>query len=338
MNRHIAISLVIVVLIFFVSFFIFFKTHNSINNEEFKHPVRVLFITDENYVMPVTTAIRSIAANKNKETQIEINIIGVDLSDIGMKKLFKENKKNIKINIINVPLDYLQGLPGGEDCKKIVSKADNAKFFLTSILKDKDKILYLDGDVIILKDLSEFYNIDLADNYIAAVDDWQTNWGENSKDRYFNNGIMLLNLKKMREDNIDAKLLNAKRNDKKKRFVTQDAYNKIMKSKIVFLPLTYNTFAPEFDNMLVHYMVQEVLGENFDPKLYPYDSAEDYRKNVVAIHYCGWNNIKPWWGVDFSTKTNRIWYKYAPLDFWIGCMQGKCKIPYRTSRKKRNIF
>ena len=329
MNKRI-FYIVTIILLSFIILFLFIKKNkiNNTNEEEFKNPVNILFITDNNYVMPVTTTIRSIIANKNKQTQIQITIIGVDLSYYSILKLQKIAKKDVKVELIDIESTYLKNLSDGKYSNAAVSRADNTKLFLTSIIKDKDKILYIDGDIIILKDLSEFYNINLDDYYIGAVDDWQTKKRYDKNKRYFNNGIMLLNLKAMRKDNTDDKLFKAKQQDKNPRFVTQDAFNTVMENKVYFMPLIYNTFAPEYDNNNINMRIKEVLGKNYNPQTYPYKNDKEYRKGVVAIHYCGWGNIKPWWQIDFSRKTNRIWYKYAPLYFWLDCIQGKCKIPY----------
>ena len=167
-----------------------------------------------------------------------------------------------------------------------------------------------------MKDLSDLYNYDLGDNYIGVADDWGTGWYDGRKERYFNNGIMLLNLKKMREDDIENKLINCKEQDKVKRFVTQDVFNEVMQNKAVFIPLIYDTFSPEYDNDGVIEKIKSVLGKNFDLNTYPCTTDECYRDSVVVIHYCGWNNFKPWDDVDFKRESSRIWYKYVPEDFW----------------------
>ena len=84
------------------------------------------------------------------------------------------------------------------------------KFKISEILANYDKIIYLDGDILVQKDLTELYNIDIDGYYVAAVDD--TGKIYHKKDvyakypNYFNSGVMLLNLKKCREDNISSKL------------------------------------------------------------------------------------------------------------------------------------
>lgn len=288
--------------------------------------VRLAFITDDHYTTYMRTAIRSVIANKSAKTKIEIYVIGLNLSDESRQKISKESKNNVQINILKITDKDIKNLPSGAKRNPFVSKADNAKFFIASILSNLDKVLYLDGDVIVLKDLYNLYSTDLGTNYVAAVDDWQTRWRGDLDIRYFNNGIMLLNLKQMRKDNIEQKLLEYKKNDPIKRFVTQDSFNYVMRNKVVFLPLIYDTFAPEYDDDFIIFRIEDVLRDNYNKDLYPYKNSKEFLKDVAIIHYCGFSNFKPWLKLDFWRRSNRIWYRYAPIDFWISCIKGECKL------------
>ncbi len=309
------------------------KTKNEVKNE----PVKVVFITDDKYVTYMRTSIRSIIANKKPETNIIIYVLGHNLSDKNIKKIQNEKRENVDIQLISIPDSLLQEINHNKaESNPYVSRVDNAKFFITSLLNNVDKVIYLDGDTITRKDLSKLYFTDLGDNYIGAVDDWQTGWEDDPDKRYFNNGVMLLDLAKMRENNVEAQLIDYKLNDTVNRFVTQDAYNTVMYGRTLFLPLIYDTFAPEYDNAkCLLENIQKTLKSNYDPALYPYKTASEFRKDVAIIHYCGYGNKKPWYGISVRRKSSDIWYKYAPADFWKECAQGKCKCPYKVRRFRK---
>lgn len=83
------------------------------------------------------------------------------------------------------------------------------KFRIAEILKNLDKVLYVDGDVLFMKDISELYKTDIGDNYAVVTPEsfMVANIIPNSCRRiginhsiYFNSGLMLINLKKFRED------------------------------------------------------------------------------------------------------------------------------------------
>ena len=315
--------------IFFITFILLFLIGmfaiiaNKDNTSENLSPIKIVYISDNNYVNYLRTSIKSIVANKKKNSKVEIYVIGVNLSKKNSKKILRESKNNVHISLIKTSGKDLKFLKGRSSLNRHVTGADNAKFFISSFLKNVDKVLYLDSDTIILKDLSELYNTNLDDNYVGAVDDWQTGWYENKSKRYFNNGVMLLNLKKILEDDIETKLIDFKLNDKINRFVTQDAFNNIMYDKVVFLPLIYNTFGPEYDNKNILERIKQTLNKNYNPKLYQYRRNSDFKKDIVIIHYCGYNYKKPWIQLNLKKSSYRIWYQYAPLDFWIDYFKQK---------------
>ena len=98
----------------------------------------------------------------------------------------------------------------------------------------------------IQKDLSEFYDTTLEDVYTAVVNDVMTVWGEEHRtwlqfkeDVYFNSGMMLLNLNKMREDSLPEKLLDYRLNGINY-FMDQDALNVVFEGKIRLVSPEYN--------------------------------------------------------------------------------------------------
>lgn len=323
------ITIIFVVLMLCILYFWYLTNSNKKSEDDvFKNPVRIVFISDNNYVSPMRASIKSIIANKKPETQVEINVISVNITKKNLKKIEKEKKKNIHLNIIEID-DRILDFDDSASLNPYVSRADTAKFFLAGILHNIDKVIYLDGDTIILKDLSDLYNTNLGDNYAGVSDDWQTHYSANDKkERYFNCGVLLLNLKKIRQDNVQSKLIEYKRNDKIKRFVTQDAFNSMFYGKTVFIPLIYDTFAPEYEDDYVLKRIKEVLGPNYNPELYFYKTKKEFQDAVAIIHYCGYDNIKPWWELDFNKKSNRIWYKYATIESWTDLLRFK----------KRNSF
>ena len=158
----------------------------------------IVFITDNNYAFPTKIAIKSLIKNKNETTKYNIHIICVELNDENLKNLatLKTLDKNVSIDIIMKASIYAD-----VQAHAYVSRSALYKFQLANIFNNLDKILYLDSDIIVEKDLSDLFDIDLENLYAAVVSDhWSiqfmnTNGRINHKD-YFNSGIMLLNLKK----------------------------------------------------------------------------------------------------------------------------------------------
>lgn len=109
---------------------------------------------------------------------------------------------------------------------------------------DEDKILYIDTDAIVRRDISNLWNYKMDDYYVAGVRDFGIlKRGIDEvlpiADRYINSGFVLFNLKKMREDDIQEKMFDLL-NTKELRFPDQDALNLVCNEKVLMLPSIYN--------------------------------------------------------------------------------------------------
>ena len=111
-----------------------------------------------------------------------------------------------------------------------------ARLALHRLLPDEDRVLYLDCDVIAMFDFSEIFDIDLQGNVLAAV-------REPARCKnpfiYFNAGVLLMDLAKLREGIGDEMLHMA--NTKKLACPDQDAINLLCQGRILELPPTYNS-------------------------------------------------------------------------------------------------
>ena len=98
-----------------------------------------------------------------------------------------------------------------------------------------DKILYLDNDVVCRKDFSEFYHSDISNAELSGVLDYYGRWffrNNPFKLDYLNSGVLLLNLKKIRETGLFE--MCRERCRKSKMFMPdQSAINKLSTAKII---------------------------------------------------------------------------------------------------------
>ena len=106
------------------------------------------------------------------------------------------------------------------------------------MFKQYDKVLSLDIDVVITEDVSDLWDIDLTDYYFAGVEE-QGHKNISENEFYANFGVIMMNLKKMREDRIGEKLVDAV-NEEHFTCPEQDAFNKYCKGHIYKLPNDYN--------------------------------------------------------------------------------------------------
>lgn len=96
-----------------------------------------------------------------------------------------------------------------------------------------DKILYLDNDVICRKNPDEFYEQDMGDFELAGVLDYYGSWffyNRPFKREYLNSGVLLLNIKKIKQTELFKKCRDMCR-CKKMFMPDQSAINKLSKHK-----------------------------------------------------------------------------------------------------------
>lgn len=240
----------------------------------------VVLITDDNYVVPTAVTIKSILVNA--ENPVEIYVLGVGISNKNANCMKRAGATVIRTDV---------KLPQFDGRHPHVSAAALLKFDLPNIFADKDKILYLDTDMIILGDLGKLFNINLGSHYAAVVKDMAgTQAGHATKlghKDYFNSGMMLLNLAKMRDDGIPKKLVDYKLNKDVGHFMDQDCLNAVFDENVIYVSPIYNWMAP---NQL-NYAVQEVkdfYGIDFEPTL----------NNAVVVHLTNrqkvWNYVNVW--------------------------------------------
>ena len=113
------------------------------------------------------------------------------------------------------------------------------KIFLPDTLKELDKVIYMDGDTLVLKDLRELFDIDVSTVYAAVAKDGifyrfpkeMAEIGLDKRGFYFNSGVMLYNLKLQRQDNVVAKLVEYVKTHEDF-FGDQDVLNVVFGSKL----------------------------------------------------------------------------------------------------------
>ena len=191
-----------------------------------------------------------------------------------------------------------------------ISYATYLRLLIPEILPDTDKCVYLDCDMLCYGDLTELFEIDLRNKIIAASPDERALmrklhfkgkklnkdfWHEyGAEECYFNAGLLVINLKKWRKENITAKCIDyLNRYDVK--FPDQDVLNMILFDQVQFIPITWN-FNTEIREVLQQ-RKSNLAGKSDYLKKIIQPVIENQTLKVNVYHYYG--QPKPWWSVPF---------------------------------------
>lgn len=124
----------------------------------------------------------------------------------------------------------------------------------SKLFPDLDKILSLDLDTIVTEDISELWELDMSNYFVAGVRDIPE---FNKNGLYVNGGVLFYNLNKIKERKKDE-LMIYRINHYKKDYAEQDILNEVYKDHILELPSEYNSH-PLFMNYnpnkrkIIHY-------------------------------------------------------------------------------------
>lgn len=282
---------------------------NIIDNDgRYNRVSHIAFICDDKYVMPTIVSIYSLITNKRSDTSYKIYVFADNISNDNRVKLEDTcNYRNVKLRIIDFSSDNMRYLHKNLNTKNLsASIAALQKFNIAECLPDIDKVLYLDSDIIVRKDVSEIYDIDISDVYGAASFDTSIMYSNKTKsinkNSYFNSGVMLLNLKKMRNDKIADKLIKFKESFGDESLMDQHVFNHVLKGNMKFFTLRYNLLYTNLLRAKSKYSMDQLN------RLYhsEYHDIKDIRKKTVIIHFS--SKDKPW--KFFDTPLADEWYSY----------------------------
>lgn len=117
-----------------------------------------------------------------------------------------------------------------------------------------ETVLQLDIDTIVADNLDGIWETDLDGKWFAAVEEYLSKWKPFGP-TYYNAGVMLLNLKQIRKDGIEDRLIETI-NTQKLAYIDQDAWNKFGVYHARPLDVRYNEcFVTGYtaDPIIVHY-------------------------------------------------------------------------------------
>ena len=124
----------------------------------------------------------------------------------------------------------------GPNFKNVLTYMVLIRAAYTKIFPDLDRILSIDIDTVVNENISDLWDLDLTNYYIAAVEEAQLTKAEGS---YFNMGVAMMNLQKIRADKKDDEIINAL-NTYWYRYKEQDCFNEFFRGHALILPSDYN--------------------------------------------------------------------------------------------------
>ena len=278
----------------------------------------IVFSTDKNYFPYFLVALESIIQNADTEKNYDILVLHTELKENEQKIIQNQIMGHPNFSVRLIDVSDLAEKYRLNDLRTINHLQVPAyyRLLIAEILSHYDKIIYLDCDLVTMQDIAKLYEIDIKDNYLGGVIDivitseyildqdfchYIKNLGMQHIENYFNSGVLLMNLKAIRQDGLPQKFLEVAVQNTKY-FHDQNVLNVICEKKIHFLENAWN--------------VQCQREYNVD--------------HPFILHYCShnkpWNtkgiiDAEYWWNYARST----FYYEKMLLAFWESIFQNSLK-------------
>ena len=296
------------IIILIIGFKRFPKTDNENDNN---NSIPIAFSADNKYVYPLIVLLTSILFNAGPTTFYHFHImIPYDFSKSNELKILDLAKKypRCKINFYNLYYKY-------ETWSRFsyYSQTVFYRLSLSDLVKKLYKIIYLDCDTMVHKDLTEFYNIDMGDSYYMGFPGHEIGYVVIEGTRNFiNSGVMLVNLKELRK--IRAPILYDRYyNEYGTQKVDEYLINHVFYNKIRFLPFKYGI--PDFEEG------HEIIGS---PTIFWYavkcdkgycngTESELISSSINRTITHGAYKVEKWWTRKYEslTEIGKQWIYYA---------------------------
>lgn len=248
--------------------------------------INICLSCDNNYAKYAGVTITSIVYNADKGDKYHFYIL-----DNGIK----EDLKQQICSITDFPITFFQ--VNDEDFQ-IFKKITTHKYItiptyfrlkIASYFPNLGKVIYLDCDTIIDTSLSKLNNIDISDYLLAGVQDIKKSIVEQNP-TYVNAGVLIFNLKKIREEHIENKFFEyTQQNLAEIVCGDQEIINAVCKGRIKLIDPLWNVQTGSFIN------------------------RSNFTKHPYIIHYV--SKQKPWNFGSFSYNKH-FYFKYLQKSPW----------------------
>lgn len=277
--------------------------------------ISVALASNNNYAILMAALIKSIIFNHHTDEDITFYILNDKISAKNQLKINSIIKESPEIKIKWISADKV--FP-----KNVKFPMDDSAFPFTAYLRlfapyvvdeDVKKLIYFDVDMIVRKDISELWNIDMQNYTMAAVLDVGKTagckWGgiPNYKQLgiaedapYFNSGMMIINCERWKQEEIPTKVFDAMRNNIAfVNYADQYGLNVVFSGKWLQVDPLWNWFANIYhpNPKCIHYL-------DIKPIFKSYNSDENLRKEFFK-----YLEMTPWKGIALKSDFNRLFSK-----------------------------
>ena len=217
-------------------------------------------------------AIRSLIDHASVENKYDIYILNTGLDEKLKQTLKEQEQSNVSITFYDMSF-YVESIKDKFKSVLHFGVVTYYRLFIQGLFPQFKKVLYLDCDIVVLRDVADLFDVELGENMLAgAVEQFVANIPEYSNyanyalgldsSKYVNAGILVMDLEKFREENVEEKFTYMLTNFNFELVDSDQAYiNFLCRGRILILPPSWNktNYQPDRygEKNIVHYALAE---------------------------------------------------------------------------------
>lgn len=288
--------------------------------------INICLSADENYIKYAGVVIASVLKNAKVSDTYKIFILTDGVSDESRAEILSLSglKENSEIKIVEIsPKDFEDY--SSASTHEYLSMATFYRLKIASLLPELEKIIYLDCDIVVRRDIAELFDIDLGKNIAGGIRDVAAKKMTKrdkleSNAHYINGGVVIFDCKKMRDENIESKFLEyVKTNGDSIRLGDQQIINYVLQGRIKEIDSLWNVQVSNFVGRSNYTMNPYIIHYTAKNKPWIYGSWTFFRGEYFKYLQC-----TPWaipesekfkWRVNSRILGIFRYIKYRPLFF-----------------------
>lgn len=181
--------------------------------------VTVFYACDDRYIPCLSVSLLSLIENADKNTEYRVVVLNSGLKEENKAHITRlagcasdSEISNVSVSFVDVS-EHLRTVADQLSLRDYYSLSIYFRIFIPSLFPEIEKAIYLDADTVLLSDVALLYRIELGDHLLAAASDAVVASEEVFRryadegvgipyNRYFNSGVMVMNLCEMRKCNL----------------------------------------------------------------------------------------------------------------------------------------
>lgn len=278
--------------------------------------MNVVYSASDLYSSLAGISLTSLLVNNVDADEINVIIMDNGISD--------ENKDKLKLTVQKYGRDIrFVPLSSSLEGRNINIQKWNistfGRLFEASSLPDLDKVIHIDCDTVVDGSLKFIWELDMSHAVIAGASDclsdaYKSNIGLQPTDTYVNAGLLVMNLARIRELNLEQKFLQyIETKSKLLTYVDQEVLNScVHENEKIELPLRYNSYS-----ILHHLTYNQLKCLRHVEHMFSEEVYKDAISNPVVIHFtgCFLEGTRPWIKGDRHPKRG-VFEKYKKMSQW----------------------